>query len=614
MKKRKWFKKLLKQQEKSFGTQILPDGSINFNLWAPDAEKIDLCIKQANGSFLDLPMSLGEDSWFSINTNIAAPGSEYMFKIDNELMVPDPASRSQSKDVHNPSIVINPDEFDWGSDINWKGRPWNETVLYEIHTGTFTEKGTFAGIEKKLDYLVSLGITAIELMPVSDFPGTRNWGYDGVLLFAPDRNYGTPDELKHLIKIAHEKGLTVFLDVVYNHFGPEGNYLYCYAKSKFFEHKHSTPWGAAINFENRNVRNFFIQNTLYWLKEYRFDGLRFDAVHAIKDDSPVHILEELAETARNTIKDRNIHLVLENDDNIAKFLVRKDDSPRYYEAQWNDDFHHCVHIHITGEKDGYYKDYTKELTSKNPSYFLARTLAEGFAYQGEISAYRENTPRGEESIHLKVSNFVNFLQNHDQVGNRAFGERIASLASPEALKAAVCLYLIAPNIPLLFMGEEWGSETPFMFFCDFGEDLSEAIKEGRRKEFSRFPEFADPANREKIPDPTLESTFKNSFPDWNKFNKEIFEFYKKMLRIRYNFIVPLIPHIEHFKSSFEVIKEGCFKVKWLASNGKTLEVLANLSNIDISYKIDMDKNIIAKYSPEEKSEKLTAWSVYWFLK
>ncbi len=605
---------MLKQLEKRFGTEILPDSRISFNLWAPDAREIKLCIKQNDGSFTELSMGPEDEGWFSVITDKARAGSEYMFKLPDGLMVPDPASKMQADDVHGPSIVVDPTGFDWGSDVHWKGRPWNETVLYEIHTGTFTPEGTFNAIRNKLDYLVSLGITAIELMPVSDFPGKRNWGYDGVLHFAPDRSYGTPDDLKELIKAAHEKGLMVFLDVVYNHFGPDGNYLYCYAKSKFFEHKHITPWGDAINFENQHVRNFFVQNTIYWLEEYNFDGLRFDAVHEIKDDSEVNILYEIAQRTRERIKDRHIHLVLENDNNISSFLLRNDNDPRYYEAQWNDDFHHCAHILLTGEKGGYYGDYTPEPGGKTPIEFLARCLAEGFAYQGEVSAYRSGAKRGEKSTDLHVSSFVNFIQNHDQAGNRVFGERLASLTSKKALKAIACLYLISPNIPLLFMGEEWACKTPFMFFCNFGEDLADSVREGRRREFSRFPEFADPANRERIPDPTIEQTFTGSKPDWNTQDKEMLDFYAKMLKIRKSIIIPLIGQIEHSKSIYEVISDGCFKVKWLTDNGKTLELLANLSDSSINYDLENTNNVIAKYSPGEKQGELTAWSVYWYLK
>jgi len=554
---------LLTQLEKRFGPKILPGGNVRFDLWAPDAQEVDLCLEND-----ELPMQKAQDGWFSVITDMAKPGSKYMFRVNGDLKVPDPASESQDDDVHGWSIVVDNGAYDWGEDVNWKGCSWEETVLYELHTGTFSDEGTFKGVEKKLDYLVSLGITAIELMPVADFPGTHNWGYDGVLLFAPDRTYGTPEDLKDLIKAAHKKGLMVFLDVVYNHFGPDGNYLYCYAKSGFFEHKHVTPWGNAINFENRNVRDFYIQNVLYWLEEYRFDGLRFDAIHEIKDDSPVNILEEVAAVVKERIKDRHVHLVLENDNNNASLL-------KHYVAQWNDDFHHCVHILLTGERGGYYKDYTEETTDKDPTYFLARCLAEGYAYQGENSAYRENEPRGENSKDLNVFSFVNFIQNHDQVGNRAFGERIAAIAPKEAVKIAAKLYLLAPTIPLIFMGEEWGSKRPFMFFCNLCSELSDSIRDGRRREFSRFPEFADPKNRERIPDPTAEETFRGSKLDWEGMDNEIIELYKELLDIRKKEIVPLIPCIEHSKSRFEIFGTGHFKVEWFVKNGKILTFTVN---------------------------------------
>ncbi len=565
---------MLTQIEKKFGPKILSGGNIKFDLWAPDADKVDLCLENN-----ELPMEKAQDGWFSITTGSADIGSKYMFKINGDLKVPDPASRAQADDVHGWSVVVDNDAYDWGEDNNWKGRPWQETVLYEIHTGIFSEEGTFKGIQKKLDHFVSLGVTAIELMPVADFPGTHNWGYDGVLLFAPDKTYGSPEDLKDLIKAAHEKGLMVFMDVVYNHFGPDGNYLYCYAKSEFFEHKHVTPWGDAINFENSNVRDFYIQNVLYWLEEYHIDGLRFDAVHEIKDDSPVNILEEISNVVKDRIKDRQVHLVLENDNNNASFL-------KHYVAQWNDDFHHCAHIHLAGEKGGYYKDYTEETTDKDATYFLARCLAEGYAYQGEKSAYRNNEPRGENSRGLNVSSFVNFIQNHDQVGNRAFGERIASIASKESIKTAAKLYLLAPTIPLIFMGEEWGSKRPFMFFCNLSDELSDSIRDGRRREFSRFPEFADPKNRERIPDPTIEATFKGSMLDWEEMDNEIIELYKELLDIRKREIVPLIPYIEHSKSKFKIFGPGHFMVKWFAKNGKTFTIKVNFKENTLDWSIN----------------------------
>ncbi len=319
------------------------------------------------------------------------PGSCYRFRIDGGLRVSDPASRYNPADVHGPSQVIDPCEFDW-EDEGWRGRPWSEAVIYELHVGTFTLAGTFAGVKDRLDYLVDLGVTAIELMPVADFPGARNWGYDGVLPFAPESSYGHPEELKDLVQTAHQKGLMVFLDVVYNHFGPEGNYLHIYTP-QFFSKRHSTPWGAAINFDgpgSRVVRDFFIHNALYWLTEYHFDGLRLDAVHAILDGSDPDILLELAEAVhRGPGKERHLHLVLENDQNAAHYFDRG------YRAQWNDDIHHALHVLLTGETDGYYQDY-----ADRPVGYIGRCLTEGFAYQGEPSSYRGGVPRGELSRDL----------------------------------------------------------------------------------------------------------------------------------------------------------------------------------------------------------------------
>ncbi|MBY0396522.1 MAG: malto-oligosyltrehalose trehalohydrolase, partial [Thermoleophilia bacterium] len=396
-------------------------------------------------------------------------------------------------------------------DAAWRGRPWHETVLYELHLGTFTPEGTFRAAIDKLDHLVDLGVTAVELMPVSDFPGRWNWGYDGVLPFAPDSAYGRPEDLKALVDAAHERGLMVFLDVVYNHFGPEGNYLGAYARS-FFTDRHHTPWGEAINVDGPDspvVRDFFIHNALYWIEEFHLDGLRFDAVHAIPDDSDKPFLEELAErVAALTGGRRHVHLVLENDDNAARFLERDGTGPRWFTAQWNDDLHHALHAAASGEAGGYYADYAGDPAK------LARALAEGFAFPGDPSAYRAGEPRGEPSAHLPATAFVGFLQNHDQIGNRALGERITAIAPPEAVRAATAISLLGPQIPLLFMGEEWAAPQPFPFFADFGGDLADAVRDGRRAEFAGFPAFQDPASRDRIPDPAAEATVRSATLDW----------------------------------------------------------------------------------------------------
>jgi malto-oligosyltrehalose trehalohydrolase len=406
-----------------FGAEVLPAGGVRFRIWAPAARQVDLSL---DGKLV--PLEETEDGWFERVHDRAGPGSRYSYRIDGRHDVPDPASRFQPKDAEGPSEVIDPAEFGW-QDAGWQGRPWPEAVLYELHVGAFSSQGTYAGVGSRLDQLRDLGVTAIELMPLADFSGRRNWGYDGVLPFAPDSRYGRPEELKALVQAAHRAGLMVFLDVVYNHFGPKGNFLHVYAP-QFFTERHKTPWGAAIDFERRAVREYFIHNALYWLEEYHLDGLRLDAVHAIKDDSPLHVLDEIAERVRARFRDeRHVHLVLENDANHARFL-----GPGKYDAQWNDDSHHACHVLATGESDGYYAAYADA-----PARHLARCLAEGFAYQGEVSPF-SNESRGEPSAHLPPTCFVDFIQNHDQVGNRAHGERLASLSEAHKLKALCSIF------------------------------------------------------------------------------------------------------------------------------------------------------------------------------
>lgn len=586
-----------------YGTNFLNDGNVEFNFWAPDAKNVKLCLK-INDKLKEFEMQKNKDGMYKINTK-ASDGMLYCYKINNEINVPDPASRYQPQDIHGLSQLINPEKFNWKEDSQWKGKPWEESIIYELHTGTFTEEGTFNSLKENLDYLITLGITTIEIMPVSDFPGKRNWGYDGVLLYSPESSYGTPDELKELIKTAHRKGLMVILDVVYNHFGPDGNYLYTYAKSEFFNDKIKTPWGDAINFKNKNVRDFYINNALYWLNEYHFDGLRIDAVHAINDESSPDIIEEIAQKVKqNNKNERHIHLILENDKNQSKYLGESKHGK--YCAQWNDDFHHGIHILTTNEESGYYMDYTYKTTSKFTSHYIAKTIAEGYAYQGEISVFRNNSPRGEKSYHLPHYRFVNFIQNHDQVGNRALGERISLLSNINLRKAAVCLYLLAPQIPLLFMGEEFDSQSPFYFFCDFNKELSEAIKIGRREEFSKFPEFYDPKIREKIPDPSDEKTFLDSKLKWNNWDakhKQMLDFYKELLLIRKNKIIPILNKIK--TKNFEVFTDKSFSVEWnVKLNGyKNLCVFANFGNtlIKLGSKIN-DENIIAISKAYAKNE------------
>ncbi len=595
-----------------FGAECLQDGSVRFRLWAPKAQQVGVHLPE---SAKNLSLEKLENGWFELTTKEACAGSKYRFQIDGAQQVPDPASRFQPEDVNGPSQVVDPSTFEW-RDEDWRGRPWEQAVLYELHLGTFTSEGTFPAAVQKLDHLVELGVTAVELMPISDFPGRRNWGYDGVLPFSPDSSYGTPEDLKRLVDVAHGKGLMMFLDVVYNHFGPEGNYLRVYAP-EFFTSRHCTPWGESINFDgpgSRTVRDFFIHNALYWLEEYHFDGLRLDAVDQIADDSKPHILTELAQAVRQKFgNERYVHLVLENDKNQASYLSRDERSkPELFNAQWNDDIHHAFHVLLTKEHDGYYSDYAAQ-----PLERLGRCLAEGFAYQGEVSAYRGGEHRGEPSVRLPPTAFVNFLQNHDQVGNRAFGERISRLTSPACLKAAIAILLLAPSPPLLFMGEEFSARTPFFFFCNFTGDLAKAVTEGRRNEFKRFAKFADPAMRARIPDPNDEKTFFASKLEWPSLQKsehrEWLRFYRQLLNIRRRYIVPLGPELSHSAGRYSVIENRGLLVEWKMQNAE-LRMLANFSGSPLASAFSSGREIIYSTNNEiSGSGELTPWSVLWFL-
>ena len=598
----------------------MADRSIRFRLWAPAVHLVELILHNDESQEIILPMQLLEDGWFQLETTPlqAKPGTLYQYRLDGELLVPDPASRSNPRDVHGPSQVVDAAAFQW-QDAAWQGRPWHEAVIYELHLGTFTKEGTFAAAIQRLDYLVDLGITALELMPVADFPGTRNWGYDGVLLFAPDSNYGTPDELKALVQAAHARGLMILLDVVYNHFGPDGNYLHAYAPQFFSEHHH-TPWGAAINFDgdgSRTVRDFFIHNALYWLEEYHFDGLRLDAVHAIVDDSQPDIVTELAASVQQGPgRTRPIHLILENDANSSSYLQQGT-----IVAQWNDDIHHALHLLLTHECDGYYADYADQ-----PTHHLARCLADGFAFQGEASVFREGRPRGEPSGQLPPGAFINFSQTHDQIGNRAYGERISMLAQQKPLQVALAVLLLAPFPPMLFMGEEFAAATPFQFFCDFHGELASSITEGRRREFAGFHKFRDPATRALIPDPNDTATFERCKLDWacldKPKHKASLEYYKNLLALRSKQIVPRLPGMGS-DAVFKLIGASGMVVLWRLGDGARLTLLANLGDNAVEGellvpKLELGNERTIYLSQQELPDSFAAgsmppWSVAWFI-
>jgi maltooligosyltrehalose trehalohydrolase len=499
-----------------FGAELLSPGEgVAFRLWAPGRERVLLERVSADGSLLSThAMARDAGGWHRCQLAQAGAGWLYCYRLDETLAVPDPASRFNPHDVHGPSEVIDPLAYRWQT-AGWHGKPWHSAVVCELHVGCFTPQGTFEAAATRLPQLQALGIDTVELMPVADFPGGRNWGYDGVLPFAPGAAYGRPEALKAFVDTAHGLGMRVLLDVVYNHFGPDGNYLHAYCPG-FFDAQRHTPWGPAIKVDamgSETVRRFFVDNALYWVEEFRFDGLRLDAVHAIDDRSPNHLVEEIAEALRaGPGREREVHLVLENDHNTARWLRRDvQRRPVVADAQWNDDLHHAAHVLATGETDGYYSDYAQD-----PARDLARALAEGYVYQGQPSVLRGGQARGEPSAALPSGAFVSFLQNHDQIGNRALGQRLDALAPTAQVEALLACLLLSPHVPMLFMGEEFAASTPFLYFCDFHGELGRAVSEGRRSEFGQFAAFADPAARAAILDPNDAATFAASVLRWEE--------------------------------------------------------------------------------------------------
>lgn len=542
------------------GSHYLGDGNSRFRVWAPAETSVHVDIVRDGETQTSYALEAEADGYFS-GVAPVPPGSQYYYRLSDGFQVPDPASRLQSTDVHDPSVVLDPGEFVWQHGA-WKGRPWTGMVIYEVHPGCW---GGFKGIEERIPYLVDLGVTAIELMPIADFPGQRNWGYDGVHPYAPDTSYGTPEDLKQLIDAAHGAGLCVYLDVVYNHFGPDGNYLARYAPD-FFDPEGSSPWGAPIDFRRPQVREFFAHNALYWLQEYRFDGLRFDAVHTISDPD---WLDEMATFVREGCEpNRHVHLVLENERNRVSHLEKA------FDAQWNDDGHNVLHVLLTGEDEGYYANYVEEPTQK-----LARMLESGFVYQGEPSPIHDNKPRGNPSGHLPPYRFVLFLQNHDQVGNRAFGERLTDLCHPQALRAAITLQLMCPQIPLLFMDEERASSTPFLFFTDFHGELAAAVREGRRREFSAFSSFRNAADQAHIPDPNAETSFTRSAsfqPEDNPRQHRHHAFYKELLALRRHYLLPHMDQLRCVES--KVLDRKAVLARWSLTEDRMLCILVNLAD------------------------------------
>ncbi len=481
------------------GATVVHGKGVRFKVWAPYAKEVKVKITAPHERMS--PLAPGRSGYFEGLMEGVTADSRYFYVLDGAKTRPDPASRSQPDGVHGPSAVVDPDAFNW-TDREWRGVALQDYIIYELHVGTFTESGTFDAIIPQLRYLKhEVGVTAVELMPIAQFPGARNWGYDGAHPFAPQNSYGGPAGLKRLINACHEQGLAVVLDVVYNHLGPEGNYLHDYGP--YFTDRYRTPWGQAINYDGRDsdpVRRYFISNALYWISEYHIDGLRLDAIHGIFDFSARHVLQELAEAVHREADrlHRHVQVIAESDLNDTRVIKPAAFGGHGCDAQWNDDFHHALRVVLTKENQGYYQDFTGMAD-------LVQAIQQGFVYTGRYSEFRRRR-HGHSSELIVPAQFVVFSQNHDQVGNRADGERLSRQVPLGALKAAAALVLLSPNIPLLFMGEEYGERAPFLYFIDHSDPgLIEAVRKGRREEFAHFG-----WREEDIPDPYALSTFERS--------------------------------------------------------------------------------------------------------
>lgn len=551
-----------------FGAELRTGGGVRFRIFAPAADSVDLRVEGA----ADQRMQPLEGGWHECFAPEAHAGTRYRFVLPDGSAVADPASRYQPDDVHGPSEVIDPAAYLW-NDGDWRGRPWSQTILYELHIGTFTPQGTFAAAAEKMGGLAEIGITAIEIMCLADFAGNRNWGYDSVLLYAPDATYGRPEDLKQLVDTAHRNGIQVVLDVVYNHFGPEGNYLPKYFPQMLTK-DHCTPWGDALNFDEdkagtcaKQVRELIIQNALYWVEEFHVDGLRLDAAHAIIDEGKLHVLDEMAmrvrELASSQQPPRQVHLIREDEQNIAEKLLRDEKGHcEKFTAQWNHDMSHLLGAAMRQDFSG---DEGDAETFKQ-----AETVAQGFVIAAEESG------RGDEvRCHVPPTAFVAFVQTHDLIGNRIAGERIHALAPEAGVRAVMALLLLTPQIPMLFMGDEFAASAPFPYFCDFGGELGQAVSKGRR-EFLKELHNANEAALAAAPDPQQESTFLSAKLDWRQQAGSNWpDWYRSILETRLERVSPLLEDLHNRCGDFRIIRAGAFEIVWKL-RGATLMVATNL--------------------------------------
>jgi len=582
----------MKDREFFWGPVSNPDGSTIFMLWAPTQARVSVAIDSRQ-----VPMDRADDGWFSI-TDTLTDDADYWFVLADGTRVPNPASRWQRAGVLGPSRF-------WGSDFHWevpwKGRPWEEAIIYEIHIGTFTAEGTFAAAEKHLHRLAELGVSAVQIMPLAQFPGTRGWGYDGVYPYAPHNSYGSPDDVKSFVDEAHRYGLMVFLDVVYNHFGPEGNFLPLYA-AEFFRKDDPTPWGPKIAFEREPVRRFFIDNVIYWLDQFRFDGLRFDAVDQIEDQSDPHILKEISEKVRARFLDRHVHLITENPANAINLLSR--DSGPFFVADWNDDFHHAMHVAVTGEASGHYAPFGNKPWQK-----MKQTLQNGYLCDGNNFQSRDQA----HSASLPPTAFVHFLQNHDQVGNRALGNRLHTMIDQSCHRVLTEILMLSPQIPLLFMGDDHLTMRKFLFFADYKGELARAIAAGRSTEAENFGGLPDGCGAKDLPDPNDLSTFLDSKLDWDADDQGSAwtSFLKRLIKVRRNHVIPLLPDADGYAGSVVSGVEQAVFLDWKLG-ARTLQLRANASGRALSMEGDFGHRVYPPVS-EAAEEVLQPWTTHLYV-
>ncbi|ATN37724.1 malto-oligosyltrehalose trehalohydrolase (plasmid) [Rhizobium sp. ACO-34A] len=550
---------------RKWGAEFVGAGQVRFRLWAPGVDEVQLRLHDNLA-----PMSRTDNGWHELWADGVSAGDIYQFILPDGRAIPDPASRQQTQDVHGPSLIVDPTTFVW-QNAGWCGRPWHEAVIYELHIGTFTSEGTFESAIGKLKDLAQIGITAIEIMPLAAFHGSRGWGYDGVLLYAPHPDYGSPDDLRRLIDFAHGLGMMVILDVVYNHLGTLGNYLPIYAPQFFVED--GTSWGPSLNFELPPVRDFVIQNAAYWLEEFRFDGLRLDAAdHLATPGDGKSLLDEFAQRIHDAFADRLVHLVIEDSRNVTGPLEPSDGREPLYRAVWNHDFHHITHVIATDEAVGHFKDFDEDRWDK-----LRRALAGGFVYQGQPRLSQEGKPSGQPSGHLSPTSFINFLQNHDQIGNRLEGDRLRGLAIGKLVDALMAILLLSPQIPLFFMGDEFGSTQPFRFFCDHPAEMWASERDSRLHEAKNFQTVGDD---EEAPDPNCLEAFLVSKLDRSQAARQGGQrhrmFIADLLDKRRLRVLPVIEHANNIAGKSLDAVDGVLAIDWI-SQGHRLELRCNLT-------------------------------------